>query len=76
MIGLWMKFKGYVALLGLIIVALLTAYVKGRRGGTAAAQAEATKASQRIQRKWDQIEGKTPDVGQALKNLRKRSLDP
>lgn len=70
------KLKGYLALAGVILVALLTAYAKGRRGGSQAARAEATKATQKTQAKFDKIDSAKPDFGKAIGNLRKRSLDP
>jgi hypothetical protein len=76
MIWLWAKLKGYLALAGLIIVALATAYIKGRKGGAAGAHAEAAKQTNRIQKQFDKIDAQKPDFGKAIENLRKRSLDP
>lgn len=66
------KFKGWLALLGAAIVAMLYAYAKGRRGGVVAAHRESEKAAQKVQDKWSEIDNRTPDLDAALGKLRKR----
>lgn len=67
------KLKGWLAAAGVVLVALLYAYARGRRGGITAAHTEAQKKATKTQEKWTEIDNRTPDLDGALDSLRKRS---
>ena len=69
---LFNKFKGWLALLGAGLVAVLYAYAKGRRGGITDAHVETQKQTQKVQDKWSEIDNRKPDLDAALGKLRKR----
>lgn len=66
------KFKGWLALIGAVIVAMLYAYAKGRRGGIVDAHTETQKQTQKVQDKWSEIDNRKPDLDAALDKLRSR----
>jgi hypothetical protein len=67
------KFKGWLAILGAVIVAMLYAYSRGRRGGITDAHKETQKQTDKVTEKWREIDSRKPDLDGALGKLRDRS---
>lgn len=67
------KVKAFLAAAGTVIVALLFAFLKGKRAGKDAAAISTQRETQKINDRFHEIDNKPIDFGSAVERLRERS---
>lgn len=73
MIALWAKLKGWAALLGVGLLALGVAFLRGRSEGKKIIEAEQQKRRDQLQEHYDEIDRSPIDPPAAYNRLRDRS---
>jgi hypothetical protein len=73
--ALFDKVWGYLAIAGVLILAVLGYGAKQRSDGAAAHRDKVNKETQDVEKKWAEIDSRSPSVDDALDRLRRNNKD-